>query len=760
MKVVKVFILIAISIIIAACGGSTVATSGKKNSTCNPKTAITIEQLKDMIGKGEDVTKVNTCAITNMSNLFDSSLYPVNQRATVDRFNQDISSWDTSRVIYMNEMFLNHKGKAFNYIGSWNVSSVKSMEGMFLGAKNFNTDISSWDVSSVESMESMFEGAESFNQNINRWNTKSLKNTKKMFFNAILFNKPLDKWDVSKVVTMEHMFHGAISFNQNLNSWDTNSVKYMTSMFEDATNFNGEIGLFNTAKVTTMNNMFKNATSFNKDIGGWDVQMVENMSGMFNGAVKFNQIIANWDIRNLLFAEDMFKGVKLSTFNYDILISTFTPTSGSHKTIQKGVTFNGGFSKYSKNSKTYHDLLTNKYKWKITDGGFDGNIIPTITILGDKELNVTKGTKYIDAGATAIDSYDGNITNKIKVTSNVDINKIGDYSVVYDVNNSLGNSAKAVRVVHVISNCNKATAITRAQLIAKIANGDDVTKVNTCAITDMSHLFDASSPNSPYNSSQQSIVSHFQQDISSWDTSNVVDMSYMFYGNGFPTNYISKWNVSSVTNMSYMFAYAGFNTDISKWDVSRVNDMSHMFEYSSFNKPIGDWNTSSVTNMSYMFMSAGAFDQPIGKWDVSSVRDMEGMFSGVIVFNQDIGSWDVSNVSNMKDMFMLNQSFNQDIGAWNVSNVTNMKQMFHVTKFNQDISSWDIRNVTNMDFMIANSGMSVDNYSNLLISWSKLNVKYNVPFYVGAIEYRKDAQSARDILDKTYNWAITDGGSQ
>ena len=388
---------------------------------------------------------------------------------------------------------------------------------------------------------------------------------------------------------------------------------------------------------------------------------------------------------------------------------------------------------------------------------------PVITLIGDENVTLAVGETYTDAGATATDDVDGNITANIVTVNLVDTSVVGDYNVTYDVNDSSGNIANTkVRVVHVVSKCNMATAITKTQLIAKIANGEDVTQVNTCAITDMSHLFDISSPQSPYTTAQQSTVQFFHQDISAWDTSNVQNMSYMFYDNGMATtNMGTSWDVSNVRDMSYMFAYAGFDGDISKWDVSKVTNMSHMFEYSAFSSySIGDWNVSSVTDMSYMFSST-YFDQPIGNWDVSSVRNMREMFSGYSLFNQDISSWDVSNVENMNGMFSLNQIFNQDIGSWNVSNVTDMGYMFASSiHFNQDISSWDISNVTNMDFMLLSSAMSVDNYSDLLISWSKLNVKYNVPFYSGMIHYRSDAQSARDILEKTYNWGIVDGGVQ
>ena len=55
-------------------------------------------------------------------------------------------------------------------------------------------------------------------------------------------------------------------------------------------------------------------------------------------------------------------------------------------------------------------------------------------------------------------------------------------------------------------------------------------------------------------------------------------MSFMFENCKSFNQDISSWNVSNVTNMSWMFYNCkSFNQDISKWDVSKVRYKIDMF---------------------------------------------------------------------------------------------------------------------------------------------------------------------------------------
>ena len=75
---------------------------------------------------------------------------------------------------------------------------------------------------------------------------------------------------------------------------------------------------------------------------------------------------------------------------------------------------------------------------------------PIITILGDNPASVEVGDPYIDAGATAWDDVDGDLTDQIITTSNVVTGTVGSYTVIYDVTDSSDNPATAIRTVNVV----------------------------------------------------------------------------------------------------------------------------------------------------------------------------------------------------------------------------------------------------------------------------------------------------------------------
>ncbi len=77
---------------------------------------------------------------------------------------------------------------------------------------------------------------------------------------------------------------------------------------------------------------------------------------------------------------------------------------------------------------------------------------PAITLLGSNPVSIYIGDSYTDSGATALDNIDGDITNSIVTTNNVNTFVVGSYTVTYNVSDTASNPAtQVVRVVNVLN---------------------------------------------------------------------------------------------------------------------------------------------------------------------------------------------------------------------------------------------------------------------------------------------------------------------
>ena len=78
--------------------------------------------------------------------------------------------------------------------------------------------------------------------------------------------------------------------------------------------------------------------------------------------------------------------------------------------------------------------------------------------------------------------------------------------------------------------------------------------------------------------------------------SKVTNMKSIFSGTNFQRTIfnqdISSWNVSNVTNMDYMFQGSSFNQDISSWSVNGVTNCDGF----SINTPLTEANIHKFTN--------------------------------------------------------------------------------------------------------------------------------------------------------------------
>merc|ERR1711965_1088082 len=76
--------------------------------------------------------------------------------------------------------------------------------------------------------------------------------------------------------------------------------------------------------------------------------------------------------------------------------------------------------------------------------------------------------------------------------------------------------------------------------------------------------------------------------------------------------HISTWDTSGVTSMSWLFCASSYDYSGSGYCNTAA---------ASFNEDIGAWDTSGVTTMSWMFNEASSFNSDLGDWAVHSVTE-------------------------------------------------------------------------------------------------------------------------------------------
>lgn len=76
---------------------------------------------------------------------------------------------------------------------------------------------------------------------------------------------------------------------------------------------------------------------------------------------------------------------------------------------------------------------------------------PLLEKNGSSYMYVLLNSDFTDPGASAIDNIDGDITNNIVVESELDITRIGVYTIIYSITDAAGNSSSDTRLVEVIN---------------------------------------------------------------------------------------------------------------------------------------------------------------------------------------------------------------------------------------------------------------------------------------------------------------------
>lgn len=148
-------------------------------------------------------------------------------------------------------------------------------------------DVSSFDTSKVRGMGNMFFGDEKLTSlDLSNFNTQNLTNMDKMFYGmSNLTSLNIGSFDTSKVTNMDSLFYGMVNIeNINVSNFDTRNVTNMNHMFSSMHKLK-QLQLpatFDTSKVTDMGYMFYNSKSLTSlDVSMFNTEKVTNMREMF-----------------------------------------------------------------------------------------------------------------------------------------------------------------------------------------------------------------------------------------------------------------------------------------------------------------------------------------------------------------------------------------------------------------------------------------------------------------------------------------------
>ena len=642
-----------------------------------------------------DISNWNVSKVKNMSYMFIGA----------DSFNSDISEWNVSSLENMSYMFC--YAVLFNsVILNWNVSKVKDMSFMFYGATVFNTSIANWDVSNVENMSSMFYGATSFNSEIFNLNINSkVKNLSSMFLKAESFNSDISNWNVSTVENMSYMFYGQYNsaFNQDLSLWDTSSVTDMSYMFHNAYSYNSDMSKWDTSKVTNMSNMFymgrgKNDYTFLLGISNWNTSSVTDMSGMFiskysaPGYIGFNTDLSNWDVSNVTDMSNMFAGAIV--FNSDISGWNVSKVTNMSGLFQSAHAFNSDISNWDVSNVTDMSYMFyfNRNQTRFDQEPYPPYVADFSKWVLQKDIDIT--SMFAGTGGFNITLKNVNSYNIRQVFSGAE-NCIGDCSGWYsdDMINKYPDSF-ALNVLN--------------SVIGSVQNFN-------CNLSDWNYY---KKPVSLYQFFGGNINGLGECGIGSWNI-QINDISFLFYYSRNITCDLSGWanQFTNLTNMNSMFLGSNsINCNFSGWDISNVATMANIFNLSrNVTSDFSNWNTKNVTNMSNMFNGATNFNGiGLDTWDTSNVTNMSYLFSNTTNLNYAfLNNWNTSNVTNISGLFASSDNFSCNLSNWDISSVTNMSNMFGstnpydiipMTNFNGiGLDTWNTSNVTDMSYLFSST---------------------------------------------------------
>ena len=546
------------------------------------------------------ITNLQASSLTNMKNMFYGCRF----------FNPDPENFqflalptDTSGMFYGCSSFNLPLNSTANPQTNLVTDNVTDMSYMFFNSTEFNQPIVStgFNVSAVTRMDYMFSGATSFNQDLTNLNiSPNLLSSVNIFSNSgidqtnipsyflfkysfVYLGGPITDFepylpvtnndgsfalsttqvplasDLTSPITRPTLITISCSYkfsdNGTTNDGLTFNSDFLKSFYNTHTTnltivqFSGMnlsragyqftgLNSFKIADIeapsivpnTLLTNCFSGMSTFNDNIRVWNTRGVVNMNGMFQNASSFNQNIRGWDVQNVITHIDFSTGSPLTAANTPRFIP---PPTG--------------------------------FIYSFTYQGSETDLTPYIPM-----LNANSSFRF-----TSPVVISKSISNVVKIIVNFEYSDGGfndgltfNFNQLTDFYNGPLISGLTINQFDNIPLSRGSQQFFNLTTLLKIVALDSPTILSN---TSLKLCCSSVLGNSQFNS-----------DISNWNTTNVIDMSFMF------------WYATM------------FNQDISSLDTTNVTDMTSMFQGAvSFNQNISGWVTTNTSAYANFYLNSG-----------------------------------------------------------------------------------------------------------------------------------------------------------
>ena len=738
-----------------------------------------------------DVSNFDTSKVTNMGGIFQTCR---------NLQSLDVSKFNTSNVRDMGAMFSNCSSLPSLNVSNFNTSNVRDMRAMFSNCSSLpSLNVSNFNTSNVTNMSNMFQNCSSLpSLNVSNFDTSNVTDMGAMFSSCSnLPSLNVSNFNTSNVTNMSNMFQNCSSLaNLNVSNFDTSNVTNMKAMFSGCNNLPSlDVSNFDTSNVTNMFEMFyncKNLTSiniganFDKLTGSRMFYSCSNLKAIITPRTSIMTLnadatistglkllpkivlyVSNVDVETTfesdanyanIFGADRIKpilelvgdnpakvlagstyvdaGVTVAGMTQNATDTTYTPYG---YTVSGPVIKKNGTVVSSVDTSTVGSIYTYTYTIKDSANVVGMSVTRTVNVTSVPTLmrRETANSQYYAIGAYRADNSTTYTADKIKTITLLNTQEAPEnYIATWDASYTKGdNTVTAWLVTNAEDNTMYDLYLgAEGKIYAPKDSGylfrdykkcveiNGINNLDTSNVTDMSQMFyfcealvdlDASNFDTSQVTDMRYMFSNCSSlkslNVSNLDTSNVTDMYYMFNSCKKLTSLdVSNFDTSKVTRMYGMFSSCNSLTtlDLSNFDTSNVTSMSSMFRncgsLTSLN--VSGFNTSKVTDMSYMFSGCRSLPSlDVRNFDTSKVTTMSGMFESCSnLTNLDVSNFDTSNVTSMHSMFNLCWRLTSlDVSNFDTSNVTTMGNMFrrcpNLTSLN--LSNFDTSNVTTMGCM-------------------------------------------------------------